>query len=254
MLLRHVQRDDLAIRWERYRFGDTQQDPHRDQHGEAVNESGCGGGGRPEDERGRQHPVHVVAINNPAADDLGGAVGPEESGEEKAKLGGGNMQFVFQQRRCNRKINAVDIVDQNREEEQAESTNQRAASAAIGRHNHNQPSPQVSAILRVIRGEHKFKNVAVRCFAGPYAIGLIKDKMVISGGMARCHCSDGMLPASTSSPYIRLREHTRLRRPKTNLKMQWKRWQASPPFEIASVLVRLDHVTGFIVNANHSIM
>jgi len=35
----------------------------------------------------------------------------------------------------------------------------------------------VSAILCVIRGEHKFKNVAVRCFAGPYAIGLIKDKM-----------------------------------------------------------------------------
>jgi hypothetical protein len=29
----------------------------------------------------------------------------------------------------------------------------------------------VSAILCVIRGEHKF------CFAGPYAIGLIKDKM-----------------------------------------------------------------------------
>jgi hypothetical protein len=31
-------------------------------------------------------------------------------------------------------------------------------------------------------------------------------------------------------------------------------WQNSPLFEIALVLVRLDHVARFIVNANHGIM
>ncbi len=136
MLVRYVQRNDLAIRWERHRFGGAQQHAYRDQHREAVNESGCGGGERPNDEPGRQHPVHVVAINNPAAEDLDGGVGPEERGEENAKLEGGNMQFVFQQRRRNRKITAVDIVDQNGEEEQGENNHQRAASATIERHNH----------------------------------------------------------------------------------------------------------------------
>jgi hypothetical protein len=33
-----------------------------------------------------------------------------------------------------------------------------------------------------------------------------------------------------------------------------KRWQVPPLFEIARVLVRLDHVARFIVNADHSIM
>jgi len=32
------------------------------------------------------------------------------------------------------------------------------------------------------------------------------------------------------------------------------RWQRSPFFEIALVLVRLDHVASIIVNANHSMM
>jgi hypothetical protein len=31
-------------------------------------------------------------------------------------------------------------------------------------------------------------------------------------------------------------------------------WQNSPLFEIARVLVRVDHAASFIVNANHSIM
>jgi len=78
MLVRHMQRNDLAIRWERHRFGGAQQHAHRDQHREAVNESGRGGGERPEDEPDRQHPVHVVAINNPAAEEIAGHVGPKE--------------------------------------------------------------------------------------------------------------------------------------------------------------------------------
>ena len=57
----------------------------------------------------------------------------------------------------------------------------------------------MSAILCVIRGEHKFKNVAVRCFAGPYAIGLIKDKMgSLHWGLAFVGIS--MLVSAISSP------------------------------------------------------
>ncbi len=41
---------------------------------------------------------------------------------------------------------------------------------------------------------------------------------------------------------------------KHNLHTAQAAWQNSPLFEIASVLVRVDHIASFIVNPDHSIM
>jgi hypothetical protein len=41
---------------------------------------------------------------------------------------------------------------------------------------------------------------------------------------------------------------------KHNLHTAQAAWQNSPLFEIASVLVRVDHIARVIVNANYSIM
>src|ERR1700693_4953679 len=83
-----------------------------------MDQSGDGGRARPQEEARREHPLHIETVNQPAGKKLAAGVGPEERREQDAELRRRDPEFILEQRSRNRKVAAIDVVDEDGEEEQ----------------------------------------------------------------------------------------------------------------------------------------
>jgi hypothetical protein len=98
-----------------------------------VHESSKGSGSRPQEKAESQDPVHVEAIHQPAGNGLEHGVGPEESRKQKSELRGGEAKFVFEGRRRDGEIAAVNVVDEHRDPEQEKDDKAGAGESGSGR-------------------------------------------------------------------------------------------------------------------------
>ena len=118
LMLVEMRGQDLRITRISHRLPNPEQQPQDQQHRESVDQAGGGRGHRPEEESHRENPVHVKAIHQPAGQDLARGVGPKERGKQYPQLRRRDSQFIFEQRRRNGEIPAIDVVDGDGENQQ----------------------------------------------------------------------------------------------------------------------------------------
>src|SRR5579863_4985281 len=124
--------DDFGAARESDGFANTEDQAHREQRGEGARCSGGGGGQRPNEESDDKNARGIVAVDQPADDELHGGVGGEEGGEEDAELGGRELKFTFEERSGHGKIAAVDVVDEDADAEEDEGWSEEQQLAAGG--------------------------------------------------------------------------------------------------------------------------
>jgi len=83
-------------------------------------------------EEPRENPVHVKAIHQPAGEDLARGVGQKKE-DRGFQLRRRDSQFIFEQRRRNREIPAIDVVDGDGENQQDYHASQGARDLGRGR-------------------------------------------------------------------------------------------------------------------------
>src|SRR6476646_12188771 len=83
-----------------------------------MNEASDRGRTRPQEEARCKYPLHVEAVNQPSGENLARGVGPEESGEQYAELRSRDAKLVFDEGRRDRKIAAVDVVNEDGKKQQ----------------------------------------------------------------------------------------------------------------------------------------
>jgi len=108
-----IESQNFAIRRIGDRLAEAEQQAQSEEQGEGMNESREGGGDRPKREAGSEDEVDVETIHQPSGNQLGEAVGPEESGEEEAEARGGEGEFILEKRCGDGEIAAVDVVDED---------------------------------------------------------------------------------------------------------------------------------------------
>ncbi len=120
--LRKITGDDFAVRGIGNRLADAKDEAHGEQQLETVDEASGDGGGGPQKNSECEDPVDGKAVNQPAGNDLKDRVGPEERSEEDPEMGIGKAEFVFDMRRRDGEIPAIDVVDENGEGEEQRET------------------------------------------------------------------------------------------------------------------------------------
>src|SRR5262249_24948621 len=97
------------------RFAHSKQQPQAEERRKAGAEAGGESGGGPQEKTGTEYPSHIVAVDEPAREDLAKRVGPEERREKQTQLRRGELGVAGELRRGNRKRAPVDVVDADRE-------------------------------------------------------------------------------------------------------------------------------------------
>ena len=83
-----------------------------------MENSGADGGDGPEEKSCGEDAVDIEAVHQPSDDELHGGVGVEEGGEKNSELGGGDVEFVLEGAGGDGQIAAVDVVDEDGEDEE----------------------------------------------------------------------------------------------------------------------------------------
>ena len=113
LIFGEVEGEDFSVG----RIGDglaeTEKQAKREEKKEGVSDAGEGGSDGPKREAGCENEIDVETVDEPAGEELGEAVGPEKSGEEKSEAGVREREFGLQKWSGDSEIAAIDVVDED---------------------------------------------------------------------------------------------------------------------------------------------
>ena len=118
LILSIMRGEDFRVGRIRHRFGHSDQQTEHEEAGKTGDQSRPRGRSGPKEEPGSQDPARIVTVHQPARDELKGGIAPKKGPEQDPQLGGVEPEFVFDQRRGDGKISAIDIIDDHRRDQQ----------------------------------------------------------------------------------------------------------------------------------------